>query len=112
MLVSRDVDWERWESLAEEHAAFDDLTPSELELRVPDLDEDERAALETAHWSSKIGGSPSFSQSTLRALSKRTGAVLPFLAQIGGDAAYDAYGYRFYLFGDVATGELSLTSQR
>jgi hypothetical protein len=93
---------------------FDDLSTDQLERRFEegDIGEDERVAMERRHWSSKIGGVPSFSQATYRSRSKRSSGLLRFLAQVGPDVAFDPYGYMFYVFGDPKSGELSLTAQR
>lgn len=76
-----------------------------------DTDADTLEQLERDHWSSKLGGAPSFSQGTLRALSRSRGTVLPFLGQLRGDVAHDPYGYTFYVFGDAA-GNFAITHQR
>ena len=93
---------------------IEDLTTDEVNALFDDgdIEEDVLQRRRTEHWSSKLGGAPSFSQATLRARSRSRGVELPFLGQLRGDVIYDRYGYSYYLFGDVSRGELAITAQR
>lgn len=77
-----------------------------------DMPADLLEELRNNHWSSKLGGAPSFSQATLRARSRSRGELLPFLAQLAGDVVCDPFGYTFYVFGDLVRSELAMTYQR